>query len=131
MNRIGKLLTGRDAVAEFIDANGLPYVECGGCEKAGKNVPLWQKYTLSIDEAAAYFRIGVNKLRKIIDRINYSIKLLSCSCVNHYVTSPSPSNKLRKIIEENPDADFVLWNRTRAQIKRKKFEEYIDKLNVI
>ena len=29
MNRIGKLLIGRDAVAEFIDTNGLPYVECG------------------------------------------------------------------------------------------------------
>ena len=62
-------------------------------------VPVWEKYTLSIDEAAAYFRIG--------------------------------ENKLRKIIAENPDADFVLWNRTRAQIKRKKFEEYIDRLNMI
>lgn len=99
MNRIGKLLTGRDAVAEFIDTNGLPYVECRGCEKAGKDVPIWQKYTLSIDEAALYFKIG--------------------------------RDKLRKIIAENPDADFVLWNRTRAQIKRKKFEEYIDRLNVL
>lgn len=62
-------------------------------------VPVWEKYTLSIEEAAAYFRIG--------------------------------ENKLRKIIAENPDADFVLWNGTRSQIKRKKFEEYIDKLNVI
>lgn len=62
-------------------------------------VPIWEKYTLSIEEAAAYFRVG--------------------------------ENKLRKIIAENPDADFVLWNGTRAQIKRKKFEEYIDKLNVI
>ena len=62
-------------------------------------VPIWEKYTLSIEEAAAYFRIG--------------------------------ENKLRKIIVENPDADFILWNGTRAQIKRKKFEEYIDKLNAI
>lgn len=99
MNRIGKILTGRDAVAEFITANGLPYVECGGCERAVKDVPVWEKYTLSIDEAALYFKIG--------------------------------RDKLRKIIAENPDADFVLWNRTRAQIKRKKFEEYIDKLNVL
>lgn len=29
MNRIGKILTGRDAVAEYIAANNLPYVECG------------------------------------------------------------------------------------------------------
>lgn len=99
MNRIGKLLTGRDAVAEFITVNGLPYVECGGCERAVAEVPIWEKYTLSIDEAALYFRIG--------------------------------RDKLRKIIAENPDADFVLWNRTRAQIKRKKFEEYIEKLNVL
>lgn len=63
------------------------------------DVPIWEKYTLSIEEAAAYFRIG--------------------------------ENKLRKIIAENPDSDFILWNGTRSQIKRKKFEEYIDKLNVI
>lgn len=29
MNRIGKLLTGLDIVAEFLEGNGLPYVECG------------------------------------------------------------------------------------------------------
>lgn len=91
MNRVGKALTGRDVVAEFTAENGLPYVECGGCEKAVTEVPIWEKYTLSIDEAALYFKIG--------------------------------RDKLRKIIVENPDADFVLWNRTRAQIKRKKFEE--------
>lgn len=62
-------------------------------------IPFWERYTLSIEEAAAYFRIG--------------------------------ENKLRKIISENKDADFVLWNGTRSQIKRKKFENYIDKLNVI
>lgn len=62
-------------------------------------IPVWEKYTLSIEEASAYFRIG--------------------------------ENKLRRIISENPDADFVLWNGTRAQIKRKKFEEYVDKLSAI
>lgn len=62
-------------------------------------VPVWKKYTMSIEEAAAYFRIG--------------------------------ENKLRKIISEDNDADFILWNGNRAQIKRKKFEEYIDKLNLI
>ena len=53
-------------------------------------IPFWEKYTLSIDEAAAYFRIG--------------------------------RDKLYKLVNENPDADFILWNGTRAQIKRKKFE---------
>lgn len=62
-------------------------------------IPVWEKYSLTIEEAAAYFRIG--------------------------------ENKLRRIISENPDADFVLWNGTRAQIKRKKFEEYVDKLSAI
>lgn len=62
-------------------------------------VPIWEKYTLSIEEAAVYFRIG--------------------------------ENKLRKIISENQDADFVLWNGNRAQIKRLLFEQYIDHCNVV
>ena len=62
-------------------------------------IPFWEKYTLSIDEAAAYFRIG--------------------------------RDKLYRIVSENKDADFILWNGTRAQIKRKKFENYIDKLNIL
>lgn len=62
-------------------------------------IPFWERYTLSIEEAAAYFRIG--------------------------------RDKLYQIVSENKDADFILWNGTRAQIKRKKFENYIDRLNVI
>ena len=34
--------------------------------------------------------------------------------------------KLRKLIDEHPNADFILWNSTRPQIKRRKFEAYID-----
>jgi len=62
-------------------------------------IPFWEKYTLTVQEAAAYFRIG--------------------------------EKKLRKIISENANADFVIWNNSRPQIKRKKFENYIDRLNVI
>ena len=62
-------------------------------------IPVWERYTLSVEEAAAYFRIG--------------------------------ENKLRRIISENQNADFILWNGNRAQIKRKKFEEYIDGLTAI
>ena len=62
-------------------------------------IPFWKQYLLSINEAAEYFNIG--------------------------------KDKIRKIITENKDADFVLWNGTRAQIKRKKFENYIDRLNVL
>ena len=62
-------------------------------------IPLWERYTLSVEEAAAYFRIG--------------------------------ENKLRKIISENENADYILWNGNRPQIKRKKFEQFVDKLNAI
>lgn len=34
--------------------------------------------------------------------------------------------KLRQFISEHSDADFVLWNGNRAQIKRAQFEEYLD-----
>lgn len=64
-----------------------------------EQIPLWEKYTLSVEEAARYFRIGRTKLRKLID--------------------------------ENTNAPYILWNGNRPQIKRKLFEEYIDKLNVI
>lgn len=62
-------------------------------------IPLWQKYTLTVEEASLYFRIG--------------------------------QAKLRRLINENEDADFILWNGNRPQIKRKQFEKFIDKLNVI
>lgn len=64
-----------------------------------KEIPLWQKYTLTVEEASLYFRIG--------------------------------QAKLRRMISENEDADFILWNGNRPQIKRKLFEEFVDRLNVI
>ena len=64
-----------------------------------EKIPIWERYTLSVEEAAVYFRIG--------------------------------ENKLRRIISEDKDADFIIWNGNRPQIKRKKFENYIDKLNLI
>lgn len=62
-------------------------------------IPFWERYTMSVEEAAAYFRVG--------------------------------ENKLRKLISEDNDADYILWNGNRPQIKRKKFEEYIDCHNLI
>lgn len=64
-----------------------------------KEIPIWEKYTLTVGETAKYFRIGENKLRKLID--------------------------------ENEDADFILWNGTRPQFKRRLFEQYIDRCSVI
>ena len=57
-------------------------------------IPFWERYTLTIQEASQYFRIG--------------------------------ETKLRKIVSENKDADFVLWNGTRPQIKRTKFERFVE-----
>lgn len=63
------------------------------------NIPIWRKYTLSIEEAAAYFRIG--------------------------------EHKLRNLINENKNADYLLWNGNRVQIKMVKFEKYVDTLEAI
>lgn len=30
-------------------------------------IPVWEKYVLSVEEAAVYFRIGENKLRRICE----------------------------------------------------------------
>ena len=63
------------------------------------NVPVWEKYSLSIKEAANYFNIG--------------------------------ENKIRKMANENSDADWVLWNNTRVLIKRQKFESYLNSIGCI
>lgn len=57
-------------------------------------IPWWNKYTLSVQEAAEYFGFS--------------------------------DKKVRKIIEEHEDADFILWIGTRPRIKRKLFEQFID-----
>lgn len=63
------------------------------------NIPVWKKYTLSIEEAAAYFRIG--------------------------------EHKLRNLINQNPNTDYLHCNRNRVQIKRVKFEHFVDPLEAI
>ena len=62
-------------------------------------IPYWEQYTLSVEEASDYFRIG--------------------------------QTKLRNIINQNKNADYLLWNGNRVQIKREKFEKFIDSTNVI
>ena len=63
------------------------------------DVPIWEKYTLTIEEAAKYFRIG--------------------------------EKKLRKLVEENSDASWLIMNGNRVQIKRRQFEKVIDSLDMI
>ncbi len=57
-------------------------------------VPLWEKYILTIQEAAEHFHIG--------------------------------EKKLRKLVEERTDADYLIMNGNRVMIKRKLFEKYLD-----
>lgn len=33
------------------------------------DVPIWEKYTLTIEEASKYFRIGENKLRRLAEEM--------------------------------------------------------------
>ncbi|MBP3391504.1 MAG: helix-turn-helix domain-containing protein [Clostridia bacterium] len=63
------------------------------------NIPYWEKYMLTLREAAEYFHIG--------------------------------EKKLRQIVEENMDADFLLTSGNRIMIKRKRFEEFLDSSSVI
>ncbi|MGX4598460.1 excisionase [Faecalimicrobium sp. JNUCC 81] len=62
-------------------------------------IPVWEKYTLTIEEASKYFNIG--------------------------------QNKLRKLVESNKHANWFIMNGNRVQIKRKQFEEVINKLDTI
>ncbi len=62
-------------------------------------IPFWKRYTLSVEEAASYFRIG--------------------------------EGKLRKLINQNPNTDYLLWNGNRVQFKREKFERYVDSLSAV
>ena len=62
-------------------------------------VPIWEKYTLTVEEAAKYFRIG--------------------------------EGRLRQLIADYPNAEYLIYNGNRAQIKRKLFEKYIESTSII
>ena len=63
------------------------------------DIPIWERYTLTIEEASKYFRIG--------------------------------ESKLRRLAEENKNANWLIMNGNRIQIKRKQFEKIIDTLDAI
>lgn len=63
-------------------------------------MPWWNKFTFSVQEASEYFGFSDKKIRKLID--------------------------------ENEDADFILWNGSRPRIKRTLFEQFVnEKLTAI
>ena len=64
-----------------------------------QEMPFWERYMLTIREAAEYFHIG--------------------------------EKKMRQIVEEYEDADFIIMNGNRAMIKRKNFEKFLDTATVV
>lgn len=59
-----------------------------------KEVPIWEKSNLTVEEAAAYTGIGINKIREMANGDN---------------------------------CPFVLWVGNKRLIKRRKFDEYVEK----
>ena len=59
-----------------------------------KEIPIWEKANLTLEEASAYSGIGINKIRKLTD---------------------------------NDSCPFVLWIGSKRLIKRKLFDEYIER----
>ena len=59
-----------------------------------KSIPIWEKSNLTLEEAAAYSGIGINKIRKLTN---------------------------------DERCEFVLWIGSKRLIKRKKFDEYLEK----
>ena len=63
-----------------------------------KDIPIWEKINLTIEEASSYSNIGLNKLRTMTNK---------------------------------PNCPFSLYNGSRVLIKRKAFEQYLEKVNEI
>lgn len=59
----------RIVVYECNSISFLKIKERGGGALHMKNVdiPVWEKYTLTIEEVSVYFRIGEKKLRRLVD----------------------------------------------------------------
>ena len=56
------------------------------------DIPYWKKYTLSIEEAASYFRIGEGKLRKLVSDLSL-IHIQMC-IRDRYRDSNIPKNRI-------------------------------------
>lgn len=85
--------------ATYDEFNGKEFIFGGTALERENGNQLKVTYTLTIEEAAKYFRIG--------------------------------EKKLRQLAEENPNANWLIMNGNRVQIKRKQFEKIIDSMEVI
>ena len=52
-------------------------------------IPIWQKYTMTIEEAAAYFHIGRTRMRALVAENPYAPRKLN----NHAISSKDVSIK--------------------------------------
>lgn len=59
-----------------------------------KEIPIWEKANLTVEEASMYYNIGTHKIREITD---------------------------------DDSCPFVLWIGSKRLIKKKPFEEYLNK----
>ena len=51
------------------------------------DIPVWEKYTLTIEEASKYFRIGENKLRRLAEENkDAGWLIMNVKCYNKVVT---------------------------------------------
>lgn len=63
------------------------------------NIPVWERYLLTVCEAAQYYHIGEKKIRTMIDVYK--------------------------------ESEFVLFVGNKALIKRKQFEDFLDKATTV
>ena len=57
------------------------------------DVPIWEKYTLTIEEASKYFRIGEKKLRKLAEENIDAGWVIAVSYTHLLSTSTRPTKK--------------------------------------
>lgn len=71
---------------------------------------------------------------EVRERINIMSDKRTIPFGNRYVLSVEEASlyfrigqtKLKAMIDQEPTAEYILWNGNRALIKRKRFEEFID-----
>ncbi len=89
--------TGKNEVINCRESYGVKNIKQFKPHKRPK-IPIWERSSLTIDEAAEYSGVGRTRLRELTDR---------------------------------EDCPFVLWVGSKRLIRRKKLDEYLDKVDSI
>lgn len=78
----------------------IQFTEFEEIKRESIQMPWWNKFTFSVQEASEYFGFS--------------------------------DKKIRKLIEEDETAEYILWNGSRPRIKRVLFEKFVnEKLSAI